>query len=181
LLDNVAYQRAFAATLTALDNAGIEPVIAVHSPPQAPGHDLAWGIATMPSFMAAIAAAHRGRIWQIMNEMDGDPVFNGGSLDWFGARDRGLSQQARGDRYGQLLSPVYAAIKAADRTARVIAGGIALEPTAFYAGMKARAAARYDAVAVHCYGPPVAPVMRSKSIAMRAVLGGTPLWCTEWG
>jgi len=63
----------------------------------------------------------------------------------------------------------------------VITGGISYEPTAFYAGLQARAPGKYDAVAVHCYGPPVAPVFRSKSIAMRRVLGGTPLWCTEWG
>jgi hypothetical protein len=36
-------------------------------------------------------------------------------------------------------------------------------------------------VCVHAYGIPVTAQYRTKSIKMRAVLDGTPLWCTEWG
>lgn len=167
-----------AVVLRAIDSlkaAGIEPLVVVHTPPT--GMSLADGIVAMPKFMAARATERHGVVWQIMNEMDGDDGFNGG---WFSVKNLLVSQRTRGDRYGQLIAPTYDAIKKADPTATVVTGGIALEPTAFYAGLSSRTM-KFDAVAVHCYGPPVASVFRSKSIAMRAVLGNMPLWCTEFG
>lgn len=168
----------FTADLAAFAAAGIEVLVVVHTPPV--GMTFAQGIVAMPTFMAGVAAAHPGMRWQIMNEMDAGSVFNGGAQDWFQA-DAAVSQNTRGDRYGQVLGPTYDAIKAADPTATVVAGGIALEPTAFFAGLSGRAPGKYDAIAVHCYGSPTNGVFQSKSIAMRAVLGSTPLWVTEFG
>ncbi|MEP6493979.1 MAG: glycosyl hydrolase [bacterium] len=168
----------FGMDLATFAAAGIEPMVAVHSPPT--GMTFEQGVVAMPAFMAGLAKQFPGMRWQILNEMDAGSVFTGGNQDWCLA-DSNVTQKVRGDRYGQILGPVYDAIKAADPTATVIAAGIALEPTEFYAGFNARAPGKYDAVAVHCYGPPVTPVFKSKSAAMRAVLGSTPLWCTEFG
>ncbi|HTE44299.1 MAG TPA: cellulase family glycosylhydrolase [Gemmatimonadaceae bacterium] len=168
----------FATDVATFTAAGIEPMVAIHTPPN--GMTFEEGIVAMPVFMAGLAKQFPGMRWQILNEMDAGSVFTGGKEDWCLA-DAPVTQRERGDRYGQILGPVYDAIKAADPTATVIAAGIALEPTEFFAGFNARAPGKYDAVAVHCYGPPVTPVFKSKSIAMRAVLGSTPLWCTEFG
>jgi hypothetical protein len=168
----------FAIDLAAFLAAAIDPLIVVHTPPN--GMTLAQGIVAMPTFMAGVATQFRGRSWQIMNEMDDNPPANG-DQNWFNARDGVSTQNQRGDLYGQVLGPVYDAMKAADPTATVMAGGIALEPTAFFAGLVGRAPGKYDAIAVHCYGPPMSGVFVAKSTAMRAVLGAVPLWCTEFG
>jgi hypothetical protein len=83
--------------------------------------------------------------------------------------------------YGDLLAPVYDAIKQADPTATVVTAGIAGEPTEFYKGLVSRAPRKFDAVSVHVYGSPLALPFRERSIAMRDLLGGKPLWCTETG
>jgi len=180
--DNVAYQRNLASALGQLDGAGIESLIVVHTPPAGADYSMTQGRAALATLLGQLVrtAPYRKRVWQIMNEMDGDAGFNGGRHDWFGASDKSLSQRDRGDLYGQFLPPVYDAIKSADPSAIVVTGGIALEPTGFYKGLAQRTT-KFDAVAVHCYGRPVAPVFRSKSIAMRGVVGSTPLWCTEFG
>jgi hypothetical protein len=168
--------KSFLSSVDTLRAAGIEPLVVVHSPPV--GLSLDQGIAQMPAFMAARAAERKGLVWQIMNEMDGNDGFNDG---WFSAKNPLVTQATRGDRYGQLLGPVYSAVKAADPRATVVTGGIALEPTAFFAGLRRRAPGKYDAVAVHCYGDPPLGQFVAKSKAMRAVLGRVPLWCTETG
>jgi hypothetical protein len=169
----------FAVDMAAYKAAGLNVLLVIHSPP--PSMTLQQGMAELPSFAAARAKEFPGTAWQIMNEMDGEPAFNGGSQDWFHAHDARASQQERGALYGSLLGPVHDAIKAADPTAAVICGGISLEPTAFWRGMMTRTSPRQvDAAAVHCYG--IMPnIMVTKSIAMRRVLNGKPLWCTEFG
>lgn len=166
----------FAREVNTFRRAGLDVLVVVHSPPGA--MTLQQGIAALPAFLAQRAAEFKGLSWQIMNEMDANDGFNNG---WFRAGDASYSQAARGALYAQLLGPVYDAVKRADRTARVITGGIALEPTGFFAGLSRQAPGKYDAVAVHCYGEPLIQPFRDKSIAMRQVLGGVPLWCTEWG
>jgi len=166
----------FARDVGLFRSAGLDVLAVVHSPPL--GMTLAQGVVALPAFMAARAGEFRGLAWQIMNEVDAADQNDNG---WFHAKDAQYSQSRRGDLYGQLLAPVYDAIKRADQSALVVSGGIALEPTAFFAGLAARARGKYDAIAVHCYGNPVVQPFGAKSVAMRAVLGGTPLWCTEWG
>jgi len=169
----------FAVDMAAYKAAGLDVVLAIHSPP--PGMTLQQGIAALPPFAAARAKEFPGTSWQIMNEMDGEPAFNGGDQDWFHAHDARAFQQDRGALYGSLLGPVHDAIKAADPSAKVVCGGISLEPTAFWRGMMTRMSPRQvDAAAVHCYG--IMPdIMVTKSTAMRRIVGGKQLWCTEFG
>ena len=156
--------------------AGLDVLMVVHTPPGK--MTLADGIKAMPPFLAARAKQFPGLSWQILNEMDAEDAWSNG---WLHARDRRYTQRRRGELYGELLGPVYDAIKKADPTAKVVTAGIAGEPTAFYAGLASRAPGKYDAVAVHIYGSPLVLPFREKSIAMREVLGRTPLWCTETG
>ena len=175
--DNIAYQDAIRAALALLDAAGIAPLIMVHSPPPSYAA-LASGIANMPAFMAGLAAMMPGRTWQIMNEVDDAP--GGSNNGWFGTH--GVDSDAtRGDWYGQLLGPVYDAIKASDATATVVSGATGLAPAAFWTAALARAPAKADAICLHCYGEPIATTISTRSIAARAVIGGLPLFCTEWG
>jgi hypothetical protein len=164
--------------------AGFDVLEVVHTPPA--GMTLADGITEMPAFVAAKAAQFPGLTWQIMNEMDANIVND----DWFHVATG--TQTERGQLYGSLLGPVYDAVKAADSTATVVAGGIAFEPTAFFSGLASVAPGKYDAVCIHCYRDPSDPLteggqpgltvpFNAKSVAMRAVLGSTPLWCTETG
>jgi len=156
--------------------AGLDVLMVVHTPPGK--MTLADGIKAMPPFLAARAKQFPGLSWQILNEMDAEDAWSNG---WLRARDKSYTQRRRGELYGELLAPVYDAIKKADPTAKVVTAGIAGEPTQFYAGLASRARGKYDAVAVHIYGSPLIVPFRDKSIAMREVLGNTPLWCTETG
>jgi hypothetical protein len=165
-----------AMDLAAFRNAGIEPLVVVHTPPF--GMSLTTGITEMPKFMASLASRFRGMRWEILNEMTGEDGFNAG---WFQASNKSVSDSVRGDWYGRLLAPVYDAIKARDPTATVVTGGIDRGLRAFYAGLRARAPHKYDVFAVHSYGPPAAPGFKEKSIEARRFLNGVPLWCTEVG
>jgi hypothetical protein len=166
----------FAMDLAAFQAAGIEPLVVVHTPPS--GMTLASGITAMPTFMASLASTFPGLRWQILNEMDGDDTFNAG---WFEVTNGAVSDSTRGDRYGQVLGPVYDAIKAADSTATVVSGGVNPASTAFYNGLVARASGKFNAYAVHAYGPPATPGFVEHSTRLRPLLGATPLWCTETG
>jgi hypothetical protein len=149
----------FAMDLAAFQAAGIEPLVVVHTPPS--GMTLASGITAMPTFMASLAS-----------------TFNAG---WFEVTNGAVSDSTRGDRYGQVLGPVYDAIKAADSTATVVSGGVNPASTAFYNGLVARASGKFNAYAVHAYGPPATPGFVEHSTRLRPLLGATPLWCTETG
>jgi len=166
----------FAMDMAAFAAAGIEPLVVVHTPPD--GMTLGAGITAMPKFMAGLARRFRGMRWEILNEMNGDDAFNGG---WFEVSNQRISMTTRGERYGRLLRPVYDSIKAADPSATVVTGGIDKSLTAFYKGMVATAAGKFDVFAVHDYGPPAAPGFVQKSEEMRPLLHGKPLWCTEVG
>jgi hypothetical protein len=157
-------------------DAGLDVLMVVHTPPA--GMSFAQGIKALPPFMAARAKQFPTVRWQIFNEVDGDDSWSGG---WMHARDKRYTQRRRGELYGELLGPVYDAIKKANPATTVVTAGIALEPTAFYAGLASTAPHKFDAVAVHVYGAPLVGGFRTKSIAMREVLGSTPLWCTETG
>jgi hypothetical protein len=182
--DNVAVQAAFDAKLALLDAAGLDVLIMVHNPPTAYA-TLADGIAHMPAFMASLAVQYPGRTWQIMNEVDDHPYWSNNG--WFGDFDaitdpiNTTAGPTRGDLYGQLLGPVYDAIKSADPTATVITGATALDAGPFWAAALARAPGKCDAVCVHSYGEPIKLACSSRSIAAKAVIGSLPLWCTEWG
>ncbi len=166
----------WAADTRAYIDAGLDVLVVVHSPPG--NMTLAEGIKAMPPFMAARAKQFPGLRWQILNEMDAEDQWSNG---WLHAKDKNYSQRRRGELYGELIGPVYDAINKADPTATVVTAGIAGEPTEFYAGMVSRAPRKFDAVAIHNYGSPLVLPFRKKSIAMRAVVGRTPLWCTETG
>jgi len=156
--------------------AGLDLLVVVHTPPA--GMTLAEGIKEMPAFMAARAKQFPGLRWQILNEMDAEDAWSNG---WLRAKDKKITQRRRGEMYGDLLAPVYDAIKQADPTATVVTAGIAGEPTEFYKGLVSRAPRKFDAVSVHVYGSPLALPFRERSTAMRDLLGGKPLWCTETG
>jgi hypothetical protein len=172
----------FANDLNAFTSAGIEPFVVVHTPPDGMSFDD--GLHAMPVFMGKLAAKFPGTAWQILNEMDGEDGFNGG---WFQARDVTQAQHWRGRLYGELLWQVIDEMREWDINSRIICGGICAGDDGrlaaeFYHGMTdALGAMRPDAIAVHCYGPPCWPAFRNKARAMKAVIGNTPLWCTEFG
>jgi hypothetical protein len=166
----------WAQTTRAYLAAGLDVLMVVHSPPG--NMTLADAVKAMPPFLAARAKQFPGLTWQILNEMDLEDAWSNG---WFRAKDKTLSQRRRGEMYGDLIGPVFDAVKKADPTAKVVTAGIAGEPTAFYAGLATRAPRKFDAMCVHVYGSPLALPFREKSIAMRDVLGRTPLCCTEAG
>lgn len=158
-------------------SAGLDQLIVVHTPPA--GMTLRSGVSAMPAFMAARARQYPGTTWQILNEMDGEDGFNGG---WFAARSRATSQYERGRSYGTLLGAVALAIRHADATAGVVAGGIALDPSDFLRGMLETCnPSLLTAVAIHAYGMPSIRQFRSKGIAARANARGLPVWVTEFG
>ncbi len=157
--------------------AGLDQLIIIHSPPT--GMTLQQGMSAMPAFVAARARQYRGTTWQILNEMDGEDAFNGG---WFNAASKSMTQYQRGRAYGALLAAVATAAHQADSTARIVAGGIALDPTDFLRGMlETCSPSLLTAVAVHAYGQPNILQFRSKGIAARSVARGLPVWMTEFG
>jgi hypothetical protein len=167
----------FALDMTTLRTAGLSVLVVVHTPPV--GMSLATGITSMPTFVATLAAAFPGTAWEIMNEPNTDDSFNGG---WFSASDGSVTDTTRGDRYGQLIGPVYDAIKAADATATVVTGGTGGPQAGFYTGLAARAPGKFDAFAIHAYGAPDAKVnFVILSELMRTAAPGVSLWCTECG
>jgi hypothetical protein len=157
--------------------AQFDQLIVVHMPPA--GMTLPQGMTAMPAFMAARARQYPGATWQILNEMDGEDGFNNG---WFQAKSKTVTQYQRGQLYGALLAAVATAIHAADPTARIVAGGIALDPTDFLRGMlETCSPSLLTAVAVHAYGKPAMIQFRSKGIAAKANSRGLPVWITEFG
>lgn len=136
------------------------------------------GTPVLAALLGERAAAWPGVSWQIMNEMDGNDGFNGG---WFDAAGQ-TTQLQRGQWYGAVLAACGAAIRAADKTAKVIGGGIALQPDDFVRGiLQTCPRGLFDALAVHAYGSPDIGQFRDKSMAVRAIDAGIPLWCTEFG
>jgi hypothetical protein len=167
----------FDADYRAAKAAGLDQLIVIHTPPT--GMTLQQGMSAMPSFVAARAREYPGTTWQILNEMDGEDAFNGG---WFNAKARSVTQYQRGRSYGSLLAAVATAARRADPTARIVAGGIALEPSEFLRGMwETCSPSLLTAVAVHAYGRPSILQFRSKGIAARDAARGVPVWITEFG
>jgi hypothetical protein len=158
---------------------GFELLLCVCVPP-APV-DAAGLTAGVPAFVEFMRGLVRelapGLTWQLMNEMDGEPGF----CSWFGARKPSVTQYQRGMLYAQLAVPTVAAMRSVDPTARIITGGIALDPAPFYQGLAEHMpSGHFDAVAIHSYG--IYPRdWLAKTQAIRAVLGTTPLYCTEFG
>jgi hypothetical protein len=158
---------------------GLELLMLIHSPPAKFTGDRVGGTAPLAALLGERAAAWPGLSWQIMNEMDGNDGFNGG---WFEASNTAVTQRQRGEWYGAVLAACSTAIRAADPTAKVIGGGIALDPADFVSGILATCPrSAFDALAVHAYGQPDIGQFASKSEAVNAVAPGVPLWCTEFG
>jgi len=157
----------------------LDLLMVVHTPPAQFANDRAGGTAPLAAMVAGRAAAWPGVSWQIMNEMDGNDGFNGG---WFQASDATVTQRQRGEWYGAVLAACGTAIRAADPTAKVIGGGIALDPADFAAGILATCPRPlFDALAVHAYGQPDIGQFSSKCKAVHAVDPTVPVWCTEFG
>jgi hypothetical protein len=167
----------FDADYRAAAAAGFDQLVIIHSPPT--GMTLQQGMSAMPAFVAARARQYPGTAWQILNEMDGEDSFNGA---WFSAASKSTTQYQRGRAYGSLLSAVATAAHQADPTARIVGGGIALDPAEFLRGMlETCSPSLLTAVAVHAYGQPSIVQFRSKGIAARAAARGLPVWITEFG
>ena len=167
----------FDADYRAAKAAGLDQLIVIHTPPT--GMTLEQGMSAMPAFVAARAREYPGTTWQILNEMDGEDAFNGG---WFNAKSRTATQYERGRMYGTLLAAVATAARRADRTVRIVTGGISLEPSEFLRGMfETCSTSLLTAVAVHAYGRPNILQFRTKGIAARSAARGLPVWITEFG
>jgi hypothetical protein len=167
----------FDADYRAAKAAGLDQLIVIHTPPT--GMTILQAMSAMPAFVAARAHQYPGTTWQILNEMDGEDGFNGG---WFNAKSKSVTQYERGLAYGSLLAAVATAARKADPTVRIVAGGIALDPSEFLRGMlETCSPSLLTAVAVHAYGQPSILQFRSKGIAARRVADGLPVWITEFG
>ncbi len=162
--------------LHAFAAAGISVLVDVNTPPA--GMTRATGITAMPPFVAGLAAAFPGCAWEILNEMTSDDSFNAG---WYEVSNGAITDVTRGTWYGQLLAPVYDAVKAADPTALVVAGGIDHGYTSFRTGLLVSATGKFDAFCVHAYGPPALTNLKSTIDECKSILGAVPLWVTEFG
>jgi hypothetical protein len=161
--------------ITDLRAAGLDVLVVVHTPPT--GMSFADGIVAMPPFVAARAAQFPGLAWEVLNEANSQDAFAAG---WFSATDPSITQETRGDLYGQLLGPVYDAVKAADPTALVVTGGADTAVHDFLLGILGRAPTKFDAFCVHCFNDPNAFILNGGS-RIADIIGGHPVWTTEFG
>ena len=122
------------------------------------------------------------RFWELWNEMDV------GFTDLFGANRPGYPLFERGRCYGQMLKKAYPAIKAANRDAWVLVGGISSGGAPeFIRGIYTEAGRDYfDYMNIHTYGVPVNWSMAADAYAARVAMGrygdfDRPLWNTEFG
>ena len=136
-------------------------------------------------WLAERAAAWPGLTWQPWNEMDG-PTFTG----LFGGRSATIGVRMRGSLYGQHLRAVSTALRAADPSARLVAGAAGGAPDHFLEGMlDAGEPLPVDALSFHAYGPPCdAAIVERAGLMRRALAHATvaadralPLWLTEFG
>jgi hypothetical protein len=188
-----AYRASASAEVARARAAKLDLLVCAHS---VPGHLVPAGkdeyaarepiLAAYVRWLADRAAAWRGLAWQPWNEMDGDP-FTG----LFGGRTPTIGMRMRGSLYGQHLRAVAAALRAADSTARLVAGAPGGgSPDVFLAGMlDAGEPLSVSALAFHAYGPPCDAAIVQRGAAVRAALAraalpvdrALPLWLTEFG
>jgi hypothetical protein len=177
---DAAYRRNFARELRRAVAAGLDPLILVHAQPSGGYREREQVYRQFADFMAArVTEFPEVRYWQLWNEMDV------GFTDVFGAGRPEVSLFDRGRNYARMLSQAYPAIKRANPRAVVVTGGIASGiEEGFLDGMFA-AGARYDVLAIHSYGFPLAGPFRDRGLLarriMRAHRDDRPLWNTEFG
>ena len=177
---DAAYRRRAVADIERAERAGLELLVVVHQQPSGGYEDRTRVYLDFADFVAARAADFPNvRYWQLWNEMD--VAFT----DVFGAGRDGISLRERGRNYARMLSVAYPAIKRANPSAIVVTGGIASGiEDGFLRGMY-DGEARYDVLAIHSYGFPVAGSFRDRGREARRIMAehgdSRPLWNTEFG
>jgi hypothetical protein len=175
--DNVAYKAGVYAEITRCRSIDMEVVLCAHTPRDSADIGDADGGPAYIAMLEEIAAVKPGLTFQVMNEWNAEPFFG----HWFTSQ---ATQFLRGAAYGDFLADVYDALKAADPTCTVIAGGIgsmsAVDQVATFNGMVSTNAGKRDATSWHFYGL-VSDLIANGAALRAAAGGGEDLWLTEWG
>jgi polysaccharide biosynthesis protein PslG len=129
--------------------------------------------ATFARFMSLLAARYRGLVdaYEIWNEPDLSKFWNGGPDPV---------------RYTAMLKTSYLAIKAQDRAALVVSGGLSWDYSKFLGAMYANGArGSFDVLALHPYSTgSLSAWLGSIRLARRTELANgdrVPIWLTEFG
>jgi hypothetical protein len=160
--------------------AGLEPLIVVHQSPFGNFQTRHIVYQAFAEFMEQRVAQFPDiRAWQLWNEMD--VAFT----DVFGAGQPGVSLRQRGHLYAEMLRLAYPAIKHANPNALVVTGGIASPVDSGFLEGLYDGNARYDVLAIHTYGFPLASAFGERGWAARRIMAShgdrRPLWNTEFG
>jgi hypothetical protein len=180
---DAAYRSTFAAGIQRLSTAKFEITVVVHAPPAGSSYDTREQVyRAFADFVGARATQFTAvRNWQLWNEQDAP-----GWTDVFGM-GRGVSVREQGRNYAAMLNLASPRIKASNRRALVVVGGLAGpddSTRAFLQGIyDARGA--FDVLAVHAYGPPIVVAARARGTILRQTMAANgdqrPLWLTEFG
>lgn len=175
-----AYRRRFTEEIERALSAGLEPLVVVHQQPSGGYSERERVYRDFAGFMADRAAQFPGvRAWQLWNEMD--VAFT----DVFGAGRDDVPLRQRGRNYARMLDYAYPAIKAANPDALVVTGGIASGIFDGFLQGVYDGGGRFDVVAIHSYGFPVAPSFRDRGRQARQLMEANgdrrPIWNTEFG
>lgn len=126
--------------------------------------------------MVAIASRHPGLAYQLGNEVD---------TESFGSHFAGTDGP---QQYAEFAIRTRQFLWGTDPTARLVSSGLGGEKPGAYLAAMGRAVKltqAFDAVAVHCYGPPISTAIEDRVREVRAALEGAkaplPIWVTEFG
>jgi hypothetical protein len=175
-----AYREEWTRDLHRALDAGLELLVVVHQPPFGDFERRNQVYRAFAQFMEARAAEFpQVGAWQLWNEMDES------FTDVFGAGRPEVSLRRRGQLYAEMLELAYPAIKRGNPRALIVTGGLASPlDGGFLQGLYDRKA-RFDVLAIHTYGYPLALSFHERGRAARRVMAlhrdRRPLWNTEFG
>jgi hypothetical protein len=175
-----AYREEWTRDLQRALETGLELLVVVHQSPFGDFERRNLVYQAFARFMEARAAEFpQVRAWQLWNEMDES------FTDVFGAGRPDVSLRRRGQLYAEMLELAYPAIKRGNPQALVVTGGLASPVNAgFLQGLYDREA-RFDVLAIHTYGYPLALSFNERGRAARRIMAvhrdRRPLWNTEFG
>jgi hypothetical protein len=180
LWDDPAYRLEWTRGLNRAMAAGLEPLIVVHQEPSGSFQTRQQVYRAFAAFVADRAAEFPTiTAWQLWNEMD--VAFT----DVFGAGHPQISLRQRGRLYAEMLELAYPAIKRANPRTRVVTGGIASAILDGFLEGLYDGRARYDVLAIHTYGFPLAQAFVERGRAVQRIMRShgdhRPLWNTEFG
>jgi hypothetical protein len=180
LWDDPRYRDEWKRGLDRAVTAGLEPLVVVHQAPFGDFQSRRQVYRAFAEFVADRAVEFPAvTAWQLWNEMD--VTFT----DVFGAGHPEVSLRQRGKLYAEMLELAYPAIKQANPRTLVVTGGIASAIAGGFLEGLYDGRARYDVLAIHTYGFPLAEPFIERGQAVRRIMRShgdhRPLWNTEFG